>query len=159
MEARIETIAAKKMLGNHLTMSLAADSTMQLWQSFMPKRKEISNNIGSDLFSITVYHQPDFKNFNHDTTFEKWAAVEVSDFDDVPDGLEAYELSAGLYAVFIYKGAANAFGDTLYNIITGWLPASGYALDNSRAHFFVMGEKYKGNDPASEEEVWIPVKK
>jgi AraC family transcriptional regulator len=27
-----------------------------------------------------------------------------------------------------------------------------------RSHFEIMGEKYKLNDPNSEEEVWIPIK-
>ena len=62
-------------------------------------------------------------------------------------GLEIFDLKGGMYAVFTYKGAANAFGDTLYNIITGWLPASPYKLDNIRSHFFLMGEKYKGKRP------------
>jgi len=157
MEVRIETIGDKKLLGTHMRMSLEGDKTMQLWQIFMPKRKAIKNSIGNELFSVTIYDQPDFKNFNHDTEFEKWASIEVLDFDDAPEGLEPYNLVGGLYAVFVYKGAANAFGDTMYNIITGWLPQSGYKLD-ARAHFFVMGEKYKGNDPSSEEEYWMPVK-
>jgi AraC family transcriptional regulator len=37
------------------------------------------------------------------------------------------------------------------------LPNSAYALDD-RAHFEVLGEKYKNNDPSSEEEIWIPIK-
>src|ERR1043165_3895824 len=101
MEARIETIAGKKLVGKRMRMSLDGDKTMQLWQAFMPVRKEIKNNIGEELFSVTVYDQPDFKNFNHDTEFEKWAAVEVSNFDDVPEGLETYELIGGMYAVFV----------------------------------------------------------
>jgi len=42
-------------------------------------------------------------------------------------------------------------------IYTVWLPASDYVLDN-RPHFEVLGDKYKNNDPSSEEEVWIPIK-
>jgi AraC family transcriptional regulator len=38
-----------------------------------------------------------------------------------------------------------------------WLPDSGFELDN-RPHFAVMGEKYKRDDDASEEEIWIPVR-
>jgi AraC family transcriptional regulator len=43
-------------------------------------------------------------------------------------------------------------------IFTRWLPASGYQLDN-RPHFEILGDKYKNNDPESEEEIWIPVRK
>ena len=37
------------------------------------------------------------------------------------------------------------------------MPASEYILDK-RPHFEILGEKYKNDDPASEEEVWIPVR-
>jgi AraC family transcriptional regulator len=39
-----------------------------------------------------------------------------------------------------------------------WLPSSDYVLDN-RPHFEILGEKYKINDPESEEKIWIPVRK
>jgi AraC family transcriptional regulator len=38
------------------------------------------------------------------------------------------------------------------------LPASGYELDD-RPHFEILGERYKNNDPDSEEELWFPVRK
>jgi len=36
-----------------------------------------------------------------------------------------------------------------------WLPASEYVLGDG-PHFAVMGKKYKGEDPDSEEELWMP---
>src|ERR1044072_7939259 len=159
MQPRIEIIAAKKLVGKHLTNSLANDKTATLWRSFMPERNKIKNTISSDLLSVSVYPPSlDFKDFTPGIEFEKWAAVEVTGYDDVPEGMDTYDIEGGQYAVFLYQGAANAFGDTFHYIFGTWLPASGYALDNSRGHFFLMGEKYKGNDPSSEEEYWIPVK-
>jgi AraC family transcriptional regulator len=37
------------------------------------------------------------------------------------------------------------------------LPNSAYELDD-REHFELLGEKYKNNDPNSEEEIWIPIR-
>jgi len=159
MEARIESIAAKKLVGKRVINSLANDKTAELWRSFMPARNKIMHPVSNELFSVSVYSPSlDFKDFTTGTEFEKWAAIEVADYESLPEGMEACNIDGGLYAIFIYKGAANAFGDTFRYIFGTWLPASGYALDNSRAHFFIMGEKYKGNDPASEEEYWIPIK-
>lgn len=139
-------------------MTLSANQTAELWQSFMPQRKEIRNNLNTELISVEVYDQNlDFKDFNPKTEFEKWAAVEVPTFEEIPENMEALTLTGGLYAVFQYKGAANDFASTFRYIFETWLPASGYSLDN-RPHFEVMGEKYKGNDPSSEEEIWVPVK-
>ena len=99
---------------------------------------------------------PDFINMKQDMEFEKWAAVEVSDFNDVPTGMESYTIQGGLYAVFLHKGAATDLSTFEY-IFKTWLPNSKYELDQ-REHFEVLGEKYKNNDPGSEEDIWIPVK-
>lgn len=157
MEPRIETISEKKLIGNSLNMSLLADKTHLLWSSFMPKRKEIKNAIGTDLVSMQVVDPLYFKGFNPAKEFQKWAAAEVSDFNAVPEGMNTFVLSAGLYAVFIHKGPANTGAKTFQYIFETWLPQSRYVWDH-RPHFELLGEKYKNNDPDSEEEIWIPVK-
>jgi AraC family transcriptional regulator len=125
----------------------------------MKHRKEITNNIGSDLYSMQVYDPSfDFNHFNPNAFFTKWAATEVSNFNNIPAGMETYTLAGGLYAVFIHRGDAGTAAKTFGYIFGTWLPASDYVLDQ-RPHFEILGEKYKNNDPGSEEEVWIPVKK
>jgi AraC family transcriptional regulator len=158
MFLRIESLAQKKIVGKHLKMSLANNKTFELWQSFRQRQKEIKNTVGSDLYSIQVYSSAFNPNaFTPHTEFEKWAAIEVADFDDVPEGFETYTLKGGLYAVFIHKGTPQTFSNTWQYIFYQWLPQSGYQLDD-REHFELLGEKYRHNHPESEEEVWIPVK-
>lgn len=141
-----------------MRMNLADNKTTELWRSFMPHRKEIGNNLTNDLFSMQLYDSPAyFRDFNPETSFEKWAAVEVADFDSIPEGMEACTLKGGLYAVFIHKGPAKAFAGTFQYIFGTWLPTSGYILDN-RPHFEILGAKYKNDQPDSEEEIWIPIK-
>jgi len=157
MTPRIELLPEKKLIGKHVTMSWADNKTGLLWGSFMPARKTITNTVSPDLVSMTVYNDThDFTKFDPRATFDKWAAVEVTNFDDVPQGMETFVLPQGLYAVFQYKGSSSE-GATFFSwIFTKWLPQSGYILDN-RPHFEILGEKYKNNDPGSEEEIWIPV--
>ncbi len=82
-----------------MRMTLASNKTGELWRNFMPRRKEIKS-VTSNLFSMQVYNQPmDVGNINQE--FEKWAAIEVTDFDTIPAGMESFELSGGLYAVFL----------------------------------------------------------
>ena len=124
----------------------------------MPRRKEIKNNLTAELFSMQVYPQSfDFTFSNLHAEFEKWAAVEVSDFETVPDEMETCTLAGGLYAVFDYKGLST---DTkIFQYIFGtWLPNSKSYLLDDRPHFEILGDKYKNNDPNSEEEIWIPIK-
>ena len=157
MIPRIETLTEKKLIGKRMKMTLSDNKTRELWRNFMPRRKEIKNNLTNELFSMQVYQQSlDFKNFNQDTLFEKWAAIEVSNFETIPDEMETFILTSGLYAVFLYKGAASSGAKIFQYILGTWLPNSDYSLDN-RPHFEILGEKYKNEDPNSEEEIWIPI--
>ena len=154
MEPRIEVLKEKKLIGKRINMSLTNNKTFELWHSFMPRRKEIKNIISTDYFSIRDYGGiPDFTNLGKE--FEKWATMEVADHSSIPQGMEAFTLGGGQYAVFHYKGLNTDF--KIYEYIYGqWLPNSNYKLDG-RPHFEIMGEKYKNNDPDSEEEIWIPI--
>lgn len=157
MEPRIETIGEKKFVGKRTIMSLANNTTFDLWRSFMPRRKEIQNSIGTELYSIEVYPSGYFANFSFEHQFEKWAAVEVKNFNSVPAEMETITSPEGLYAIFKHKGPASEGPKTYQYIFMNWLPNSTYLLNN-RPHFAVMGEKYKREEPDSEEELWIPVK-
>jgi AraC family transcriptional regulator len=152
----IKTIAERKLVGVRLTMSLEKNRTRELWQSFMPRRKELQNLVGTDMYSMQVYDPLYFEAFNPRKAFEKWAAVEVKDFSKVPGGMETCTLQEGRYAIFHYKGAST--DPAIYQYIFGaWLPNSTYCLDN-RPHFEILGDKYKNADPDSEEQIYIPVK-
>jgi AraC family transcriptional regulator len=153
----IKTLPGKKLVGKRMSMSFADNKTGELWRSFMPRRKEIQNNIGTELYSLQIYAPLFFENFNPDAAFEKWAAIEVAGFDVIPNDMETFTLPGGLYAVFLYKGAASAAANLFQYILGDWLPNSEYTLDN-RPQFEILGEKYKNNDPDSEEEIWIPIK-
>jgi AraC family transcriptional regulator len=157
MEPRIEILKEKKLIGKHIVMSLAANKTGELWKSFMPRRKEVINNLTSEFISMAIYKPSHFTDFKPTNVFEKWAVIEVSNFDSVPDDMETFVLEGGLYAVFDYKGSSNDIGIFQY-IFGTWLPNSGFLLDD-RPHFEVLGDKYKNADPNSEEEIWIPIKK
>lgn len=157
MIPRIEILSSKIIIGKSLKMSLSDNKTVQLWSSFMPKRKTIHNIVSDELYSIQIYPESfDFKQFNLTTEFEKWAGIEVENLKNIPNEMNVLELQGGLYAVFEYKGL-NTDTSIFNHIFKTWLPTSGYELDN-RPHFEILGEKYKNNDPESEEEIWIPIK-
>lgn len=139
-----------------MAMSLAEDRTKMLWKNFMPGRNLISNKVSDDLFSVRVYGGDFDANIDNPSLyFKKWAAVEVKDLDNVPEGMGTIILEKGLYAVFHYTGPST--DPSIYEyIFTEWLPNSAYKIDN-RPFFEVMGEKYKNNDPDSEEDIYIPV--
>lgn len=159
MFLRTEILLEKKLLGKSKRMSLMKNTTRELWHWFQSKRPVIKNVVGSDLYSLEVYDSPEhFRNFDPAREFNKWAAVEVNDYDDVSDEIEKLIIPTGLYAVFLHKGPASEGKNTYMYIFQTWLPNSEFVLDN-RPHFAVMGAKYKGDSAESEEEIWIPVAK
>ena len=157
MEAQIKILTEKKLIGNYIIMSFMENKTFQLWSGFMPRRKEIKNTVDSNLYSLEIFPQDYFDNFDANRTFQKWAATEVKDFDTLPAEMESLIIPTGIYAVFIHKGPAAEAHQTYHSIFAEWLPNSEYTVDD-RPHFALMDEKYKKDDPNSEEEIWIPIK-
>lgn len=138
--------------------SLSEVTIPQLWASFMPYHRLITNAVSNDFFAIQQYDSPTaFHNFTPQTKYTHWAAKEVCTVEEIPSGMEELEILGGTYAVFLHKGTPSEISNTMFYIFTKWLPASAYVLDGTREHFQVMGEKYKNNHPDSEEEVWIPI--
>ncbi|HCE57617.1 MAG TPA: GyrI-like domain-containing protein [Prolixibacteraceae bacterium] len=154
MQPQIKTIGPKKLLGVCRVMSLAENQTGELWRSFMPRLKEIETRVGNELFSLQVYDEDYFQQFDPLNEFEKWALAEVRNFSVIPDEMEPFELPGGLYAVFQHKGMGT---EIFQHIFSAWLPNSDFQLDD-RPHFEVLGEKYKQGSADSEEEIWVPVK-
>lgn len=156
MKPRIEILNEKKLIGIKLSMSLAEFKIAELWKSFMTRRNEIVNKHSNDLISMTIYSPNHFLTFDLNNKFEKWAAIEVNDFDTIPTQMETFVLKSGLYAVFNHKGLSS--DNSIFRFIFElWLPSSGFVLDN-RPHFEILTDNYRSNDPNSEEEIWIPVK-
>ncbi len=157
MEPKIVQLTTKKLAGKRLTTNFVRNRTIELWKSFMPQRHQIRNTLNQNLYSLQIYDSRYFKDFKPANDFEKWAAVEVASFDHLPEGIESFTLESGLYAVFLHKGRSTDTS-TFHFIFSKWLPASPYLLDE-RPHFELLGEKYRNDDPDSEEEIWIPIKK
>lgn len=157
VEGIIKTLEPKILAGHCLTMSFADNQAYRLWNTFMPRLKEINGRIGNELYNLQLYPENFFESFNRAKSFEKWAAVEVIDADNLPDGLTPFYLEGGLYAVFHYKGSGEDAPEIYRKILLEWVPANGFEID-TRPHFEVMGSKYQRGNPESEEEIWIPVR-
>ncbi|WBL22562.1 GyrI-like domain-containing protein [Zunongwangia sp. HRR-M8] len=145
------------LIGISTEMSFAENKTGELWQKFIPLKMSILGKKQVDLFSVEVYKDLSFfSNFNPTLSFTKWAAIKNEDLEKIPSALEILEIPVGKYAIFNYKGSSSKAPQFYQRIFQQWLPTSKFRLDN-RPHLAIMGEKYKNNDPTSEEEIWIPI--
>jgi AraC family transcriptional regulator len=155
LQPTIKTFSTTKFIGKNLTFTYADYRAFKLWSSFMTQLKDIQNVIGTELYNIQI--NPIGFSFGMNEPFVKWAAVPVSNFDFVPEGMETLEIPESLYAVFNYKGNQTNAAAFFNSIYTEWLPSSGYELGN-HPQFEILGKKYKNNGPNSEETIWIPIK-
>ena len=157
MEPRIEMLSETLLIGKKTIMSFSDNKTVELWRSFSPRLREIKNPAGNELYSVEIYNDTHFFNhFDPAKEFEKWAAIAVKNFDSVPEEMDKLILPKGPYAVFPYRGKSSDAQKVLQYIYGIWLPGSEYDMDN-RPYFALMGEKYKGEHPDSEEEFWVPI--
>ena len=157
MNPSIKELQETKLIGQKAEMTFGNNQSLGLWKEFMRRRAEIKNAADSNVYAVDVYEGTRFfQNFDPPARFEKWAAIKVDSFDSIPQGMERLILPGGTYAVFEYKGKASEIDKTYQYIFGIWLPNSNYELDD-RPHFALMGEKYKGEDSSSEEELWVPV--
>ncbi len=157
-EPRIEISKETLLIGMKVRMSYECDNTFKLWSHFSPRIKEIQNKSNQDLYSVQIFDSISYFNaFNPDAEFTKWAAVKVNYLENITEGMSPLVLSEGLYAVFTYVGKPSEAYMFYEYIFNSWLPSSHYKLD-SRPHFALMGEEYKGEVPDSKEEFWIPIK-
>ncbi|WP_423998494.1 GyrI-like domain-containing protein [Maribacter sp. IgM3_T14_3] len=157
MTPRIVGLKSKNLVGLSQEMSLVDNTTFELWKNFRAHSKKVLDSSSNDFISLQEYPKDYFQVFSPAKKFVKWACVEVVNFDSVPEEMNRLVLEAGLYAVFNYKGTAQNAQAFFQYIYGEWIPKSKYNLDD-RPHFEVLGDKYKNNDPDSEEEVWIPIK-
>lgn len=157
-EPKITAVGTRNLVGIRIQTSLSENRTYALWHQFKPRVMEIKNRKNTVFFSVQNF--PDnlkIHEFTDDTPFEKWAAVEVDEFDLIPVGMESYVLPGGKYAVFVHLGPVSTAHQTFEQIFEHWLPNSAFELDH-RPHFEIMKDHYRPDDPNAEEEVWIPIK-
>lgn len=155
MFLRIELIKDRKFVGQSKSMSLIDNFTFELWSSFRPKINQISHRMNNDFISLQEYGGVSyFSNFDLSNIFTKYALVEVHCF--VNDGFDHVTITDTLYAVFLHKGSSEDFPLTMNFILSEWLPTSSYRLVDA-PHFEVLDNRYKKENPDSQEEIWVPI--
>ena len=70
MQPTIVHLKEKILIGCSCKMNFTDNKTGELWQSFMPRLKEIRNKISADLFSVQLYNDDyNFNQFNPSAYF------------------------------------------------------------------------------------------
>ncbi|GAA0893717.1 AraC family transcriptional regulator [Fulvivirga kasyanovii] len=160
-EPQIVETTPKKLVGvfTSTSSSQAHNNIRKLWLSFIPRIREIRHVKDIGMYGVHPYDsESKVEDFSEQFTFQKWAAVEVNHYEDIPAGLACYDLPAGKYARFTHKGGIRDFHISMDYVYGTWLAASDFELD-LRDDFEHYGERFYGpENPASEIDMFIPIK-
>ena len=157
MDPEIIIFPKTALVGISLEMTMAKDLTHKLWSTFMPVAHPLRKGDSLELFSVQDFGDLIFfKQYDPNLPFTKYAMIRPGDLEQIPEDFESLIIPEGKYAKFTYRGKPSDAGPFFQAIYGNWLPKSGYKLEN-RPHLAIMGKKYLGEDPDSEEDIYIPV--
>lgn len=158
LEPTIITEPDRKLIGIHCQTSSVQNNIPMLWQVFIRRQHEIDSALDNGRFGISGYRDFNPNQFSVSAMIDKWATIEVSTLDKIPDGMVAYELSGGMYARFRHQGGKQNVQMSFEYIYSTWLPNSIYEIDD-RDHFEHYPRDYKGpENPDSELFIFLPIR-
>jgi AraC family transcriptional regulator len=154
MEATIRTKNTFKIVGMRYYGDNQNQEIKQLWDDFLPKVDNIKNRIDTTVSYGICYPEED------QTTgaFEYIAAVEVSNFDEIPEGMVSRTIPEQKYAVFTHRGSVDKITEAYQAIYAVWQPKSGYELIKA-PDFEYYDDRFDPDNPEkSELDINIPIK-
>jgi AraC family transcriptional regulator len=152
MEPEILTRSEVKVVGTTHQYQEEELNVGTLWSDFQHKVNQITNRVGSDAFGIyeEYFETEDSVGFNY------ICSVEVSDFDDVPEGMISRIIPEQMYAVFRHTGSISFLPETLKYIWGSWLPKSNYEYVE-KPNFELYSPGIQPEDPDHILFLYIPV--
>lgn len=150
MEPRIVDHAPFSVVGMKVRSKAGSSEIPQMWEALNPRVHEIQDRVGDDVaYGIST-------NMDEQTgEFDYIAGFEVSSVPKIPEGMIRFEVPGGKYAVF--RTSLPRLGDTFLHAYRTWVPQSGYQLTGG-PDFEVYGEEFDPQDPASEFDVYVPIR-
>ena len=122
----------------------------KVWEQFKQRHKEVQNS------SDNMKHYGVSVNPNQaECSFRYIASAEVSEFEEIPEGMEKVEIPKETYFVFIHKGKKDKIGETYCGIMEE-IPKTRM---KQKEEFWVefYDQRWKEESEDSEFEIWIPV--
>ncbi len=122
----------------------------QMWEAFHPRISEIKSMV-TDRLAYGISADMD----QSTGEFDYIAGFEVSSAEEVPEGMVAFEVPGGKYAVF--TTTLPKIGETFQNAYHAWLPEAGHQPTGG-PEFELYDEQFDPQDPNSTFDLYIPVK-
>jgi AraC family transcriptional regulator len=151
MEPKIVHREAFTVIGMHYRGKNENNEIPQLWQALGPRFQALENVANQQVaYGISANMDEKTKEFDYVAGFE------VSDPEDIPEGMVRWEVPAAEYVVF--TTTLPAIGDTFHQAYDNWLPQSGYQPTGG-PEFELYDERFDPQDPDSKFDLYIPVER
>ena len=121
-----------------------------LWQRFHQTIDNVPGRIGKVAYGVCC-------NADDAGNFDYVAAVEVTDFSDLPREFQSVRIPEQKYAVFTHAEHISTIRRTVNTIWNHWLPASGMKAADAPS-FERYDEKFDSSTGNGGLEIWIPVR-
>ncbi|MGE0044172.1 MAG: GyrI-like domain-containing protein [Hyphomonadaceae bacterium] len=149
-EPRFETSKPLLLAGLSARYKQGGDAAIPLqWQRFVQHLGAIPNEKPGATYGVGA-------NFDDEDSFDYMTCVEVSRFNDMPEGFATIRLPERKYAVFTHRGHVAALPQAMRAIWTQWLPKSGHQIAD--APFFERyDQRFNPQTGEGEIELWLPI--
>lgn len=155
MGPKFETKPGFKIVGMMYSGRVDSGEIPELWGKFAPRMNEISGRSDKNVCYGVV---DPFGSKGEEGVMHYLASVEVSNTDNIPEGMMSAEVLEAYYAVFAHKGLISNFMDTIRFVFGEWLPNSEYQMTDAPG-LEIYDERFNPESEESECEFCIPVKK
>jgi len=120
------------------------------WQRFVPYIGNLPGQVGTIAYGVR-------KDSDEAGNLDYLCGVEVSSFDEVPEGLSTVRIPARRYAVFRHRDHVSTIRETHAAIWTAWLPGSGHDVADA-PDFERYDDRFDPQSGCGGVEIWIPLK-
>ena len=154
MEHRIERREAFHVVGVRERFEPGKiDGIPALWHRFLAISENVPDEIAGAHYGVCIDDRDPAAGA---PGFFYMACTGVTSLERVPEGMVGYTVPAGKYAVFTHRGPISTFARTITKIWREEIPAAGLKTTGA-PDLEVYGERFRGESPESEVEVWVPV--
>ena len=100
----IKILDGKKLIGLKVEMSLLADTTRELFTTFMPQLSRLGLKSAADVYDLRLFPKNFYNSFDAAAMFTKAALIEFDEDITYPPSFQIMVVPRGMYAVFTYAG-------------------------------------------------------
>jgi AraC family transcriptional regulator len=125
-----------------------------MWNKFLTRQEEIKHITGDCNYGA-CFGEPEGV---AEGEFEYVACWEVTDTNNIPEGMVVRQVPAYRYAVFTHKGKLDTLADTYNYIYETWLPQSGEEVHPDKFDMEPYDDRFIQNSDDSEFDILVALK-